>query len=68
MRADEREKDWKGRCFNESSSFPDPCSVPRYVQYTGAAWAQPGSGSGRDGVGWAWACVGSAAGSGRVGV
>lgn len=58
MRADETEKDWKGRCFNEQQ-LPR-CSVPRYVQYTRAAWAQLGSGSGRVGVGvgWARACAG----------
>lgn len=44
MRADETEKDWKGRCFNEQ---------PRYVQYTRAAWAQLGVAA--DVWEWAWA-------------
>lgn len=50
MKADETEKDWKRRCFNEQQLPICSGSLPRYVHrryftlqyYTGAPWARLG--------------------------
>lgn len=65
MKADETEKDWKRRCFNEQqlpicSGSPGTYTAGTLQYYTGAPWAQLRSGSGCVGVGeWevVWACA-----------
>ena len=57
MKADETEKDWKRRCFNEqqlpicSGSLPGTYTAGTLQYYTGAPWARLRSGSGRVRVG-----------------
>ena len=76
MKADETEKDWKRRCFNEQqlpicSGSPGTYTAGTLQYYTGAPWAQLRSGSGCVGVGeWevVWACVGSLGVCSAVGV